>query len=131
MPTPIIALIGLAIASVVLDVLGGTVATDLRADLTLALFVGRLMFDVAIVASLFLRRRLVWVSLTTVYALALLWRSVVLVPALLGLGAWPLSNWGTCLILGHAAIAAISIGLLFARTVRGYFEANSTAGVGD
>ena len=130
MPRPIAILIALAVASVILDVLGGTVATALRADLTLALFVGRLMFDVAVVASLFLRRRLVWVSLTTVYALAILWRSVVLVPVLLGFGTWPLSNWGLWLILGHAAIAAISIGLLFARTARSYFETNSTARVG-
>ena len=76
----ITALVVLALLSVTLDIVGGLLAPGLRPDYTLLIFGGRLLLDVAIVASLFLRRRAVWVSLTALYSLGILWRALILVP---------------------------------------------------
>ena len=107
--------------SVVLDIVGGVLSPDLRLDSTFVLFGCHLVLDIAIVVGLFLRRRAVWMTLTALYALAILWRSVILIPGLLGVTQLPSPVWAAWLLGVHFAIAVGSIGLLCRRQTRDYF----------
>ena len=115
------ALVVLAVLSVISDIVGGVLAPELRPDLSLLLFGARLILDVGIVACLFLRRRAVWVILTALYALAILWRALILVPGLLGITQLPSPVWAAWLLVTHFAIAVGSIVLLSLRQTRGHF----------
>lgn len=118
----IAALAVLAVLSVALDIVGGLLAPGLRSDYTLLLFGGRLLLDVTIVASFFLRRRAVWVTLTALYGLGIFWRTLVLVPGLLGMIHLPASNRMVWLLASHLAIAIGSVVLLSQRQTKNYFE---------
>lgn len=115
------ALVALAVLSVILDIVGGMLAPELRPDFTLLLFGSRLVLDVAVVGGLFLRRRAVWIVLTVLYALAILWRALILVPGLLGITQLPSPVWAAWLLAIHFAIAVGSIALLSLRQTRSYF----------
>ena len=117
----ITALVVLALLSVILDIVGGVLAPELRPDFTLLLFGSRLVLDVAIVAGLFLRRRAVWVTITALYALAILWRSLILIPGLLGVTPLPSPAWAAWLLVSHFAVGVGSVVLLSLRQTRGYF----------
>ena len=102
-------LVVLAVLSVILDIVGGVLAPELRPDFTLLLFGSRLVLDVAIVAGLFLRHRAVWIVLTALYALAILWRALILVPGLLGVTQLPSPVWAAWLLAAHFTVAVGSI----------------------
>jgi hypothetical protein len=121
------ALVVLAVLSVILDIVGVVLSPELRPDFTLLLFGSRLVLDVAIVAGLFLRRRAVWIILTALYALAILWRALILVPGLLGITQLPSPVWAAWLLATHFAIAVGSVVLLSLRQTRGCFGYETSA----
>ena len=117
----------LALLSVVLDVVGGVLTPNAYPDSILVLFGTRLVLDIAIVASLFLRRRGVWVTLTAIYTLAILWRALILIPGLLGVSHLPSTGWAAWLLASHFAIAVGSVALLSLRQTRYYFGYETSA----
>lgn len=109
----------LAIISVGLDMFAVKFATAPGDKYALVLVGGRLLCDVSLFGLLWLRSRLVWMGMTTVYVLGILCRAVVVSWLLKGAAHLPHRNiW---MLAANFCIAIVSVILLCRRSAMDYF----------
>ena len=119
---PVQGLVALAVGSVILDIVGGLIAPELRFNAVALLLVGRVLLDGAVVAVLFVRRRSVWVALRALYWFAIAWRGLVLFSQWRHADRSPFEMAGACLLTSHLLIAVASVILLSRRPTTEYFR---------